>query len=193
MVVAGRLYTRDWTDDAGNHRALYELEAVAVGHDLSRGRARFLRNRPSMTTSTVEDAEAEGRVLGEATEPVPVAQTPASLDDRPFDDDFELPEFDAPRGGTACPATRTDRRMTSTNWPTRSTAAPPAPPTTRRTTNWPPSPATARASPPRRANSRGARQPAGAGAAGGRRSLPDRRVMHGAAGAYAGVATPPYD
>ena len=59
VVVCGRLYTRDWTDDAGNHRTLYELEAVAVGHDLSRGRARFLRNRPSMTTSTVEDAEAE--------------------------------------------------------------------------------------------------------------------------------------
>ncbi|MFE9656766.1 single-stranded DNA-binding protein [Micromonospora sp. NPDC006431] len=103
VVVAGRLYTRDWTDDAGNHRTLYELEAVAVGHDLSRGRARFLRNRPSMTTSTVEDAEAERRVQGEATEPVPVAQTPASLDDRPFDDDFELPEFDAPRAGHGVP------------------------------------------------------------------------------------------
>ncbi|TYC23815.1 MULTISPECIES: single-stranded DNA-binding protein [unclassified Micromonospora] len=104
VVVAGRLYTRDWTDDAGNHRTVYELEAVAVGHDLSRGRARFLRNRPSMTTSTVEDAEAERRVHGEATEPVPVAQAPTSLDDRPFDDDFELPEFDAPRAGHGLPA-----------------------------------------------------------------------------------------
>ncbi|MEU2170732.1 single-stranded DNA-binding protein [Micromonospora chersina] len=98
VVVAGRLYTRDWTDDAGNHRTLYELEAVAVGHDLSRGRARFLRNRPGMTTSTVEDAEAERRVHGEATEPVPDAQAPASLDDRPFDDEFP-PEFDVPRVG----------------------------------------------------------------------------------------------
>ncbi|MFD2766475.1 single-stranded DNA-binding protein [Micromonospora eburnea] len=93
VVVVGRLYTRDWTDDAGNHRTLYELEAVAVGHDLSRGRGRFLRNRPGMTTSTVEDAEAERRVHGEETEPVPVAHVPATLDDRPFDDDFELPEF----------------------------------------------------------------------------------------------------
>ncbi|MFG1660368.1 single-stranded DNA-binding protein [Micromonospora chersina] len=98
VVVAGRLYTRDWTDDAGNHRTLYELEAVAVGHDLSRGRARFLRNRPGMTTSTVEDAEAERRVHGEATEPVPDAQAPASLDDRPFDDEFPA-EFDVPRVG----------------------------------------------------------------------------------------------
>ncbi|WP_233583770.1 single-stranded DNA-binding protein, partial [Micromonospora sp. CV4] len=97
VVVCGRLYTRDWTDDAGNHRTLYELEAVAVGHDLSRGRARFLRNRPSMTTSTTEDAEAESRVHGEPTEPVPAGQTPVLPDDRPLDDDFELPDFGAPR------------------------------------------------------------------------------------------------
>ncbi|WP_309233932.1 single-stranded DNA-binding protein [Micromonospora sp. ATA51] len=103
VVVAGRLYTRDWTDDAGNHRTLYELEAVAVGHDLSRGRGRFLRNRPSVTTSTVEDAEAERRVHGEATEPVPSAQAPASLDDRPFDDEVELPGFTAAQAGPACP------------------------------------------------------------------------------------------
>ena len=103
VVVAGRLYTRDWTDDAGNHRTLYELEAVTVGHDLSRGRGRFLRNRPSMTTSTVEDAEAEHRVHGEATEPVPAAEAPAAPGDRPFDDEFELPSFTAPRAGHALP------------------------------------------------------------------------------------------
>ncbi|MEH1167475.1 single-stranded DNA-binding protein [Micromonospora sp. CPCC 205539] len=99
VVVCGRLYTRDWTDDAGNHRSLYELEAVAVGHDLSRGRARFMRTRPSTTTSTVEDAEAESRVHGEPTEPVPAGEAPALLDDRPLDDDFELPDFGVPRGG----------------------------------------------------------------------------------------------
>ncbi|MGC1214689.1 MAG: single-stranded DNA-binding protein [Micromonospora sp.] len=103
VVVAGRLYTRDWTDDAGNHRTLYELEAVTVGHDLSRGRGRFLRNRPSMTTSTVEDAEAEHRVHGEATAPVPAGQAPVSPDDRPFDDEFELPSFAASRAGHGLP------------------------------------------------------------------------------------------
>ncbi|MEV7983665.1 single-stranded DNA-binding protein [Micromonospora sp. NPDC085948] len=97
VVVCGRLYTRDWTDDAGNHRAVYELEAVAVGHDLSRGRARFLRNRPSMTTSTVEDSEAESRVHGEPTEPVPAGHEPVLPDDRPLDDDFELPDYAALR------------------------------------------------------------------------------------------------
>ncbi|MGK5742380.1 single-stranded DNA-binding protein [Micromonospora sp. URMC 103] len=104
VVACGRLYTRDWTDDAGNHRTLYELEAVAVGHDLSRGRARFLRNRPSMTTSTVEHAAAESRVHGEPTEPVPAGQAPVLPDDRPLDEDFELPGrggagLDGPLGG----------------------------------------------------------------------------------------------
>ncbi|WP_229403459.1 single-stranded DNA-binding protein [Micromonospora okii] len=97
VVVAGRLYTRDWTDEAGNHRTLYELEAVTVGHDLSRGRGRFLRNRPSMATSTVEDAEAESRVQGEPTEQVPRAQAPAAPDDRPFDEEFERYGFDPGR------------------------------------------------------------------------------------------------
>ncbi|WP_405090904.1 single-stranded DNA-binding protein [Micromonospora sp. NBC_01392] len=99
VIVAGRLYTRDWTDEAGNHRTLYELEAVAVGHDLSRGRSRFLRNQPRAATSSVEDAEAEQRVHGEATEPVPDEQVPARFDDRPLDDDFPPPEFGSARVG----------------------------------------------------------------------------------------------
>ncbi|MGC5020584.1 single-stranded DNA-binding protein [Micromonospora sp. DT47] len=105
VVVAGRLYTRDWTDDAGNHRTLYELEAVAVGHDLSRGRARFLRNKPSMTTSSVEDAEAASRVHGEPTEAVPDEQTPTTPGDRPFDEDFEFSGFTDPRAGHGLPGT----------------------------------------------------------------------------------------
>ncbi|MFD6610824.1 single-stranded DNA-binding protein [Micromonospora chalcea] len=99
VIVAGRLYTRDWTDESGTHRTLYELEAVAVGHDLSRGRARFLRNQPRAATSTVEDAEAEQRVHGETTEPVPDGQAPATFDDRPFDDDFPPPEHGGGRVG----------------------------------------------------------------------------------------------
>lgn len=93
VMVVGRLYTRDWTDDAGNHRTLYELEAVAVGHDLSRGRARFLRNRPNLATSSVEDAEATRRVHGEPTELVPDVQAPALPEDPALDDEFELPEL----------------------------------------------------------------------------------------------------
>ncbi|MEH1102322.1 single-stranded DNA-binding protein, partial [Micromonospora sp. CPCC 205561] len=107
VVVCGRLYTRDWTDDAGNHRTLYELEAVAVGHDLSRGRSRFQRNRPTMTTSTLEDAEAEQRVHGEATEPVPAGEAPARPDDRPLDDDFE-PDFGSYAAGRGLPSDAVD-------------------------------------------------------------------------------------
>ncbi|HEU4426616.1 MAG TPA: single-stranded DNA-binding protein [Pilimelia sp.] len=92
VVVVGRLYTRDWTDGEGNHRTLYELEAVAIGHDLSRGRAKFVRNRPAMTTSAVEDAEAEARVHGERTEPVSVAEAPARPGEYLFDDDGD-PDF----------------------------------------------------------------------------------------------------
>ncbi|GAB3088060.1 single-stranded DNA-binding protein [Micromonospora schwarzwaldensis] len=101
VIVAGRLYTRDWVDEAGTHRTLYELEAVAVGHDLSRGRSRFLRNQPRAATSSVEDADAEQRVHGEATEPVPDAQAPTRFDDRRFDDDFPPPEFATARVGLA--------------------------------------------------------------------------------------------
>ncbi|PMR58171.1 single-stranded DNA-binding protein [Verrucosispora sp. ts21] len=93
VVVCGRLYTRDWTDEAGNHRTLYELEAVAVGHDLSRGRGRFLRNRPSLSTSAVSDNEAEQRVHGEPTEPVPDSEAPARPDLGGLDDEFELPDL----------------------------------------------------------------------------------------------------
>lgn len=97
VVVCGRLYTRDWIDEAGTHRTVYEMEAVAVGHDLSRGRARFLRNRPTMSTSTVEDAATDSRVHGEPAEPVPAEEAPALPTDDTFDDDFELPEYGAPR------------------------------------------------------------------------------------------------
>ncbi|GLY24817.1 single-stranded DNA-binding protein [Micromonospora sp. NBRC 101691] len=108
VVVAGRLYTRDWIDDAGNQRTLYELEAVTVGHDLARGRGRFLRNRPSMATSSVEDAEAERRVHGAPTEPVPGDEVPVSLDDRPLDDDLDRPVPVDPRRLTGFAATAVD-------------------------------------------------------------------------------------
>ncbi|HEX2772259.1 MAG TPA: single-stranded DNA-binding protein [Micromonosporaceae bacterium] len=90
VVVVGRMYTRDWVDGDGNHRAIYELEAVAVGHDLSRGRGRFLRNRPTASTSSVEDAQAETRVQGEETEPVPDSEAPVMPGQDSFDDE---PDF----------------------------------------------------------------------------------------------------
>jgi single-strand DNA-binding protein len=100
VVVVGRMYTRDWVDGDGNHRAIYELEAVAVGHDLSRGRGRFLRNRPTAATSAVEDAQAASRVQGEETEPVPDSEAPVLPGQDSFEDDepdfSEVPVSPAP-------------------------------------------------------------------------------------------------
>jgi len=66
VVVFGRIYTRDWTDADGLHRVTYELEASAVGHDLSRGRGTFARNRPAAATSEIDD-DLEPPLGGEPT------------------------------------------------------------------------------------------------------------------------------
>lgn len=77
VVVVGRLYTRDWTDENDNHRIGYELDAIAVGHDLSRGQGSFKRYRPALSTSTVEDEQGPVHVGGEQTEPVPADRAAA--------------------------------------------------------------------------------------------------------------------
>ncbi len=88
VIVVGRLYTRDWTDEEGNRRLAYELEAAAVGHDLSRGQGTFERYRPAMSTNVVEDERDGLRVGGEETDPVPPEEVPASVGSR----DFQGPE-----------------------------------------------------------------------------------------------------
>jgi single-strand DNA-binding protein len=89
VVVVGRLYTRDWTDQDNNHRTLYELDAVAVGHDLSRGRGKFARNRPTGATNAIEDGEAETVVQGAAAQNVAPEDAPAHYGEHGFaaDDD----------------------------------------------------------------------------------------------------------
>lgn len=94
LIVTGRLCTRDWTDENGVKRTLFELEAVAVGHDLTRGRAVFERVRANTSTSAIEDAEAEQRIGGELTEVVPDDQAPAQFDDRSFEAVFDQPPDD---------------------------------------------------------------------------------------------------
>ena len=93
VVVTGRLYTRDWTDAEGNLRTTYEMEAVAVGLDLSRGRARFFRNRPTLSTSAVDGPEADGQVRGEAAELLPADEVPVGFGAGLPDDESE-PDFD---------------------------------------------------------------------------------------------------
>src|SRR6185369_18091497 len=43
LVVYGRLYSRDWVDADEHRRTSYEMDAVAVGHDLARGISKFKR------------------------------------------------------------------------------------------------------------------------------------------------------
>jgi single-strand DNA-binding protein len=76
VVVVGRLYTRDWTDAENHPRTSYEMEAIAVGPDLARGKARFFRTKPTPATSAVDGPEAEGMVRGETAEPVAGAEAP---------------------------------------------------------------------------------------------------------------------
>ncbi|MFS8479737.1 MAG: single-stranded DNA-binding protein [Micromonosporaceae bacterium] len=76
VVVVGRLYTREWEDETGARRLAYEVEAVAVGHDLSKGRAQFARVKPTLSTSMVEDADAESRARGELTSVLPAEEVP---------------------------------------------------------------------------------------------------------------------
>ncbi len=71
VIVTGRLFTRDWVGADESHRVSYELNANAVGHDLSRGVDKFTRHRSGLSTSTIEDDENEQRVAGEPAEPMP--------------------------------------------------------------------------------------------------------------------------
>jgi single-strand DNA-binding protein len=57
IVVSGRLSTHEYEKD-GQKRSTFDLEATAVGHDLSRGVSLFRRTRTdSMPTDELGDAE----------------------------------------------------------------------------------------------------------------------------------------
>lgn len=100
VIVHGRLYTRAWTDDQGGRRTAYELDAVAVGHDLSRGVDKFARRRPAGSTDMVNDETTAANIGGEAAEAM---DDPGRPDDLPPDhelfDDFEPAVADASPAG----------------------------------------------------------------------------------------------
>jgi single-strand DNA-binding protein len=57
VIVTGRYYTREYTVNE-MVRTSYELEATAVGHDLSRGVSRFDRvHRPAPTVTITRDGD----------------------------------------------------------------------------------------------------------------------------------------
>ncbi len=100
IVVVGRMYTRDWISEDQQHRVSYELEAYAVGHDLSRGTGTFTRRKAAATVA-VEDAEAEERIGGETTHPVPslnAARAESEADPDDYQDDVESFPLGGPAG-----------------------------------------------------------------------------------------------
>jgi single-strand DNA-binding protein len=63
VLVTGRLQIRRFEDPEGAPRTVAEIEAMSVGHDLTRGVAKFSRTRwPS--APTVADAEAQAAAPG---------------------------------------------------------------------------------------------------------------------------------
>jgi single-strand DNA-binding protein len=91
VIVQGRLYSRDWTDDSGTRRTSYELEAVALGHDLSKGVDKFARRRAVGATDMVSDPAGAVAVGGELTEPM---DDPGRPEDLPPDSEL-FEEFDS--------------------------------------------------------------------------------------------------
>lgn len=82
VVVVGRLFTRQYDKD-GQTRSSFELEASALGHDLTRGTAVFHRTRSQAAPAfeVVEESSADGSPAG-AVEGGDFAGTEAAGDER---------------------------------------------------------------------------------------------------------------
>src|SRR5262249_11218319 len=79
VIVYGRIYSRDWTDDTGARRTSYELDALAGGPDLSRGVGKFARRRTPEATDMVTGATGGVAIGGEMTEEMDDPGRPGDL------------------------------------------------------------------------------------------------------------------
>jgi single-strand DNA-binding protein len=59
VLVRGRLRVREYQDTEGRPRAVTEVDASSIGHDLSRGVAHFSRTRRAPGETAAENAEAQ--------------------------------------------------------------------------------------------------------------------------------------
>ncbi|MFD0543992.1 single-stranded DNA-binding protein [Streptomyces mexicanus] len=76
VVVQGRLKVRTETRD-GNPRTWADIDAVAIGHDLTRGTAAFRRaGRPDPTTAAAPAMTTEQAAPTPSAEPEPAWETP---------------------------------------------------------------------------------------------------------------------
>ncbi|WP_370291636.1 single-stranded DNA-binding protein [Nocardioides sp.] len=67
VVVHGRLEHRSYVSKAGVETLALEIEAVTIGHDLSRGTAVFTRSRDNASTATAAPEEGDASESGPAT------------------------------------------------------------------------------------------------------------------------------
>jgi single-strand DNA-binding protein len=75
VVVTGRFYAREYTKDEVT-RMSYELDAIAVGHDLARGTSVFTKvTRPF--AMTIVEVDEDGIPVDPSDEPVEAIETPA--------------------------------------------------------------------------------------------------------------------
>jgi single-strand DNA-binding protein len=65
VVIYGRITTREWQNEQGEPRVMYEVDADNIGHDMSRGVSHFQRTRFEGPQSVIEDDEADARINGE--------------------------------------------------------------------------------------------------------------------------------
>jgi single-strand DNA-binding protein len=93
LIVFGRMYSRDWVDSEDKRRTSYEVDAITIGHDLSRGTAKFIRRKPLAAIGIVEDAEHDLSIGGEMSIRVdgPAAADPGAgaIEDEDEDDDLD--------------------------------------------------------------------------------------------------------
>lgn len=95
VVVYGRLYSRDWVDEQGTKRTSYELDALAVGHDLNKGVDKFARRRAPGATDMINDATSASAAGGELTEPMDDPGRPEDLPpDNELFEDFDQAVYD---------------------------------------------------------------------------------------------------
>lgn len=58
VVVVGRLRTQRWTDEAGQPQDRLVVEAISVGHDLTRGRSTFHKVERTRVEPTDQDVHS---------------------------------------------------------------------------------------------------------------------------------------
>lgn len=100
VIVHGRLRTQTWTDESGQVRTALSLDAVAVGHDLTRGDSAYLPEKRPAAQPSAEDQEL-ARQNSEWTVPLPDVSSRGRFDEPPIDVSGLV---EAPGAGEEAPA-----------------------------------------------------------------------------------------